>query len=183
MFSTRLPRLRTFDEALTYWRVMPRRDGKAKVNDSCHLNVVRDDTGEVKSVKVFLHHTDIITYFRTGEVRLYSGGHQTAMTKHYLDRMSPFNVWSEDPKRPWAVAWAPTSSKLEGKYMGTAFSDSMTSDPDGRGWTEHRALKWRNRKKNARLRRENEARAKRLMFEYRVMKARQMMREPEEVQI
>ena len=153
MFKTDLPRLQNYEKARLFLGGHPTRS----ITDNCfvHLSDGWGPFGDTRVTRIIvqLHDTSIITFYPCGRVRLKSGGHTTAMTKHYLNRMSPFNVWSEGKDRPWAVQYAPVSSR-ESVPTGIAFRDGMLSNDDGMSWGEefHRRGKKLDDQRAVRLR-------------------------------
>lgn len=69
-----------------------------KIAHNTHLTRLDAD-----SIAVTLHSTHVVTYYRDGRVRLYTGGWKTVTTKHRMNAFSPIRVWSE--RRRWCVAY------------------------------------------------------------------------------
>lgn len=132
MFKRDLPRFRTYAEANDFLKGLATRSLAPNCFMVRHLAYLPDGSrGYV--IDIQLHSTYIVTYFPTGEVRLRSADFYTRMTKHYLNRVSPYNVWSE--KGVWWVRPAPLSSRLP-VPDAVPFEDGMVSRQDGSFPTE-----------------------------------------------
>jgi hypothetical protein len=101
-----------------------RRDPDVKcIANNTHLVRRNEET-----IAVRLHSTDVVTYYKDGDVMLNSGGWQTVTTKDRMNRFSPYSVWQE--KGIWYVH-AKIAKGLVLVPQDLVYDDGVTIHPDG----------------------------------------------------
>jgi hypothetical protein len=77
---------------------------KRKLENNTYLHRIGD------KIAVSLHQTDIITFLKTGEVLLTSGGWKTITTKDRLNKYAPVSIYQRDGK--WFIDQEPQPHPL-----------------------------------------------------------------------
>lgn len=100
--------MKTGTEIKTYAQAEKFLKGRASKKTGNNTYIVRRSESEIA---VCLHYTDVVTYTKSGKVRLSSGGWRTATTKQRIKQFSGVNLWQE--KGEWLANGEPFFDGIE----------------------------------------------------------------------
>jgi len=98
---------------------------KAKTTDRPIANNTRVIRRSDDSIAIKLHNTDVITFFKNGEIQLFTDGWKTVTTKDRINRFLPSGIGVYSEKHIWYVTIGDWRSGK--KYL---FEDFMIIDSD-----------------------------------------------------
>lgn len=113
------------DKVHNWWSAdtfLGRRNQRKLANNT----VIYRDPIEPDAIRVKLHYTVIVTYFRDGRIQINSGGHRTKTTKQRLNQLLPHGVGIHQKNFDWYVSAGDST---------VPFRDGMILTPFGEQWT------------------------------------------------